>query len=154
MGQTGGKAAAHCCCPALLGELYRLPLAWVIRRAVFGCISFYTIGKLKICCKVVKSNNCKVKTVYIPKLASNAAQSSAFSLWAAELRGTWPALTVGHRLPGPGFSSPKILIGFQEISQIARCQSLTPVILATQEVAIRRIKVQSQPREIVHKTLS
>jgi hypothetical protein len=29
-----------------------------------------------------------------------------------------------------------------------------PVILATQEVEIRRIMVRSQPREIVHKTLS
>jgi hypothetical protein len=31
---------------------------------------------------------------------------------------------------------------------------LTPVILTTQETEIRRIKVQSQPRQIVHKTLS
>jgi hypothetical protein len=31
---------------------------------------------------------------------------------------------------------------------------LTPVILATQEAEIRRITVQSQPRKIVHKTLS
>jgi hypothetical protein len=30
----------------------------------------------------------------------------------------------------------------------------TPVILATQEAEIRRIKVQSQPRETVHETLS
>jgi hypothetical protein len=30
----------------------------------------------------------------------------------------------------------------------------TPVILATQEAEIRRIVVQSQPRQIVHKTLS
>jgi hypothetical protein len=29
-----------------------------------------------------------------------------------------------------------------------------PVILATQEADIRRISVQSQPRQIVHKTLS
>jgi hypothetical protein len=29
-----------------------------------------------------------------------------------------------------------------------------PVILATQEAEIRRISVQSQPRQIVHKTLS
>jgi hypothetical protein len=28
------------------------------------------------------------------------------------------------------------------------------VILATQEAVIRRIEVQSQPRQIVHKTLS
>jgi hypothetical protein len=31
---------------------------------------------------------------------------------------------------------------------------LTPVILATQEAEIRRITVRSQPRQIVHETLS
>jgi hypothetical protein len=31
---------------------------------------------------------------------------------------------------------------------------LTPVILAAWETEIRRIEVRSQPREIVHKTLS
>jgi hypothetical protein len=31
---------------------------------------------------------------------------------------------------------------------------LTPIIFATQEVEIRKISVQSQPEEIVHKTLS
>jgi hypothetical protein len=31
---------------------------------------------------------------------------------------------------------------------------LTPVILATQEAEIRKIAVRSQPRQIVHETLS
>jgi hypothetical protein len=34
------------------------------------------------------------------------------------------------------------------------CQWLTPVILASREVEIRRIKVQSQPGQLVPKTLS
>jgi hypothetical protein len=37
---------------------------------------------------------------------------------------------------------------------LARRQWLTPVIIATQEADIRRKAVQSQPRQIVHKTLS
>jgi hypothetical protein len=36
----------------------------------------------------------------------------------------------------------------------ARCQWLTPVILATQEAEIRRIVVGSQPRKTIHKSLS
>jgi hypothetical protein len=39
-------------------------------------------------------------------------------------------------------------------ARIAGCRWLTPVILVTQEAEIRRITVQSQPREIVHETLS
>jgi hypothetical protein len=36
---------------------------------------------------------------------------------------------------------------------LAGCQWLTPVILAAQVAEIRRIVVQRQPRQIVHKTL-
>jgi hypothetical protein len=36
----------------------------------------------------------------------------------------------------------------------AECQWLMPVILATQEAEIRRIEGESQPGQIVHKTLS
>jgi hypothetical protein len=37
---------------------------------------------------------------------------------------------------------------------LAGGQWLTPVILATQEAVIRRIVVQSQPRQVVHEILS
>jgi hypothetical protein len=37
---------------------------------------------------------------------------------------------------------------------VARCQLLTPVILATQEAEIRRIVVWNQPGQVVHETLS
>jgi hypothetical protein len=36
----------------------------------------------------------------------------------------------------------------------ARCQWLTPVTLATQEAEIKKIMVQTQPKQIVLKTLS
>jgi hypothetical protein len=36
----------------------------------------------------------------------------------------------------------------------ALCRWLTPIILATQEAEIRRIMVQSQPKQIVHQSLS
>jgi hypothetical protein len=39
-------------------------------------------------------------------------------------------------------------------SNEGRHQRLTPVILATQEAEIRRIMVQSQPKQIVLETLS
>jgi hypothetical protein len=37
---------------------------------------------------------------------------------------------------------------------LARLRWLMPIILTTQEAEIRRITVRSQPRQIVHKTLS
>jgi hypothetical protein len=37
---------------------------------------------------------------------------------------------------------------------LSRARWLMPVILASQEAEIRRIEVQSQPRKIVHETLS
>jgi hypothetical protein len=43
--------------------------------------------------------------------------------------------------------------GIQEVWE-AGCWWLTPAILATREAEIRKIMVQSQPRQIVHKTLS
>jgi hypothetical protein len=46
--------------------------------------------------------------------------------------------------------------GKGDVSRVtaAECQWLTLVILATQEAEISRIGVRSQPRQIVHKTLS
>jgi hypothetical protein len=49
------------------------------------------------------------------------------------------------------------LIVFQgtlEVNILSQCRWLRPVILATQKAEIRRIMVQSQPRQIVHETLS
>jgi hypothetical protein len=37
---------------------------------------------------------------------------------------------------------------------LARHQWLTPIILATKEAEIRKITIPSQPRQIVHETLS
>jgi hypothetical protein len=36
---------------------------------------------------------------------------------------------------------------------LVRCWWLSPIILATQEAEIRKIKVQSQPRQIVLETI-
>jgi hypothetical protein len=45
-------------------------------------------------------------------------------------------------------------MAYSKSSILAGCQWLTPVILDTQEEEIRRIVVQSHPRQIVTKTLS
>jgi hypothetical protein len=37
---------------------------------------------------------------------------------------------------------------------IVRCQWFTPVFLATQEAEIRKIEIQSHPRQTLHETLS
>jgi hypothetical protein len=42
----------------------------------------------------------------------------------------------------------------EEKIKCVRCWCLIPVILATQEAEIRRITVQTQPRQIVHEILS
>jgi hypothetical protein len=44
----------------------------------------------------------------------------------------------------------KLESGFKK----AGCRWLTPVIPATQEAEIRKTEIQSQPRQIVHETLS
>jgi hypothetical protein len=41
------------------------------------------------------------------------------------------------------------LSGLKVLQSSSGCQWLTPVIVATQEAEIRRIVVQSQPRQIV-----
>jgi hypothetical protein len=46
------------------------------------------------------------------------------------------------------------IVGDNKITQVARCQWLMAVILATQKAEIRRIMVPSQPTHIVHETLS
>jgi hypothetical protein len=51
-------------------------------------------------------------------------------------------------------STPSKKIFILKISFLTRHWWLTPVILATQEAEIRRLEVQSQPRQIVCKTLS
>jgi hypothetical protein len=47
-----------------------------------------------------------------------------------------------------------VFIFLYKLYNSAGCWWLTPVILATQEAEIRRIKVPSQPGQAVHKTLS
>jgi hypothetical protein len=53
--------------------------------------------------------------------------------------------------PDCTFESPGELL---KPTDVAESQWLMPVILATQEAEIRRIVGQSQPGQIIHKTLS
>jgi hypothetical protein len=46
------------------------------------------------------------------------------------------------------------VVNLSEFHTFARCWWLTPGILVIQEAKIGRITVQSQPRQIVHETLS
>jgi hypothetical protein len=53
-----------------------------------------------------------------------------------------------------GQSTKSLSLIFKQEKKLAGRQWLSPVFLATQEAEIRRIKVQSLPRQIVRKTLS
>jgi hypothetical protein len=57
-------------------------------------------------------------------------------------------------LCGANFTYLACFLKKDKNKMLAGPQWLTPVILATQETEIRRIMVQSQPWQIVHKTLS
>jgi hypothetical protein len=60
----------------------------------------------------------------------------------------------GPRRFGWGSKSCRASVDQQKLKQRTRRWWLIPVILATQEAEIRRIMVQSQPGQIVCKTLS
>jgi hypothetical protein len=45
-------------------------------------------------------------------------------------------------------------LAYDKVIALAKCWWLMPIILTTQEAEIKRIVVQSQPRQIVHETLS
>jgi hypothetical protein len=70
-------------------------------------------------------------------------------------------VTLSRVQPGHGWTLSGLSVGvkfpdsnvFQRVYAAVR-RWLTPIILATQEVEIRRTKVQSQPRQIVWDTLS
>jgi hypothetical protein len=68
--------------------------------------------------------------------------------------GIQDAQAVGdHRHVQGGWENVKGKMHEEKIG-LARCQCLMPVILATKETEIKRITVQSQPRKIIHKTVS
>jgi hypothetical protein len=56
---------------------------------------------------------------------------------------------LGEASPGKQFARP-----YLKKTHHARRRWLTPIILVSQEADIRRIQVRSQPRQIVHETLS
>jgi hypothetical protein len=65
----------------------------------------------------------------------------------------WDKTTETAR-PESWFFTLEFQESFKKPSDEAGCWWLTLVILAIQEAEIRRIMVQSQPGQIVHKTLS
>jgi hypothetical protein len=67
-----------------------------------------------------------------------------------------PTWTPASRSLPPSIESHKVSVAIQSAYKVqhGRLQWLTPVILDTQEAEIRMIVVWSQPRQIVHKTLS
>jgi hypothetical protein len=69
------------------------------------------------------------------------------------LRSKSPADIGKHKLKF-SFSCTLTQQSTQKSTAVVRHQWLTPVILATWEAEIRRIKFQGQPRQIVHKSPS
>jgi hypothetical protein len=68
---------------------------------------------------------------------------TALTILTAERQGWGMAHMVEHLIPWAQ----------SQVHTPTRCLWLTPVILPTQEAEIRRIMVQSQPRQIIQKTL-
>jgi hypothetical protein len=70
----------------------------------------------------------------------------------------WPFWLMGKQPPlgrqGAFWELPGPTAGLEDEFKVSFYQWLMPVILATKEAEIRRTMVRSQPRQIVHKTLS